>query len=78
MNALEVSQRAIDAWNRHDADAILALYAGGGTYSAPRAGGALTEHAEPLDGVTTRKCNCEGVFKATVTTSELRLEGKNI
>jgi steroid delta-isomerase-like uncharacterized protein len=45
MNALEVSKRNIDAWNRHDADAILALYAEGGTYSAPRAGKTLTGQA---------------------------------
>jgi steroid delta-isomerase-like uncharacterized protein len=45
MNALEVTQRSFDAWNRHDADAILALYAQGGTYSAPRAGQALTGQA---------------------------------
>jgi hypothetical protein len=25
MNALEVSQRYLDAWNRHDTDAIVAL-----------------------------------------------------
>ena len=36
MNALEVSQRAIDAWNRHDADAVIALYAEGATYHNPR------------------------------------------
>jgi steroid delta-isomerase-like uncharacterized protein len=36
MNALEVSQRSLDAWNRHDADAIAALYAEGGTYHTPR------------------------------------------
>ena len=45
MNALEVSQASFDAWNRHDADAILALYADGGTYSAPRAGKELTGQA---------------------------------
>jgi steroid delta-isomerase-like uncharacterized protein len=44
MNALEVTQRSFDAWNSHDADAIVALYAEGGTYSAPRAG------KEPLTG----------------------------
>jgi steroid delta-isomerase-like uncharacterized protein len=44
INALEVAQRSFDAWYRHDADAILALYAEGGTYSAPRAG------ATPLTG----------------------------
>jgi hypothetical protein len=38
VNALEVAQRSIDAWNSHDADALVALYAEGGTYSAPRAG----------------------------------------
>ncbi len=36
MNALEVSQRALDAWNRHDADALVAVYAEGGTYHTPR------------------------------------------
>ena len=36
MNALEVSQRSIDAWNRHDADAVIALYAEGATYQTPR------------------------------------------
>ena len=36
MNAVEVSQRAIDAWNMHDADAILGLYAEGATYHTPR------------------------------------------
>ena len=30
MNALEVSQRSTDAWNRHDADALVAVYAEGG------------------------------------------------
>ncbi len=36
MTALEVAQRSIDAWNSHDADAILALYAEGATYHTPR------------------------------------------
>jgi len=36
MNALEVSQRVIDAWNRQDADAIAALYAEGATYHTVR------------------------------------------
>ena len=36
MNALEVSKRVIDAWNRHDADALAALYAEGATYHSPR------------------------------------------
>ena len=45
MNALEVVRRFFDAWNSHNVDAILALYAEGGTYSAPRAGEALTGQA---------------------------------
>ena len=36
MNALEVSKRAIDAWNRHDADAVIACYAEDATYHTPR------------------------------------------
>ena len=36
MNALEVSQRSFDAWNRHDADAVIALYAEDATYHTPR------------------------------------------
>src|SRR6266481_4329275 len=36
MNALEVSQRSIDAWNRHDADAVFVLYAEGAIYLTPR------------------------------------------
>jgi uncharacterized protein (TIGR02246 family) len=36
MNALEVSKSAIDAWNRHDADALAALYAEDATYHTPR------------------------------------------
>jgi len=35
MTALEVAQRSIDAWNSHDADAIVALYAEGATYHTP-------------------------------------------
>jgi steroid delta-isomerase-like uncharacterized protein len=36
MNPLEVAQRSIDAWNRHDAKALVAVYAEGGTYHNPR------------------------------------------
>ena len=45
MNALEVSQRSTDAWNRHDADALVAVYAEGGTYHNPRLDHALTGQA---------------------------------
>jgi steroid delta-isomerase-like uncharacterized protein len=45
MNPIEVSQRAIDAWNRHDADAYVALYAEGGTYHTPRMDNPLTGKA---------------------------------
>jgi uncharacterized protein (TIGR02246 family) len=36
MNAVEVSKRTTDAWNRHDADAVIALYAEEATYYTPR------------------------------------------
>ena len=45
MNANEVAQRYIDAWNRHDADAIGASFAEGGTYTNPDAGQGLTGEA---------------------------------
>ena len=45
MNPIEVSQRAIDAWNRHDADAVIALYAEGATYHTPRFDHPLTGQA---------------------------------
>ena len=45
MNALEVYKRAIDAWNRHDADALVAVYAEGGTYHNPRVDHPLTGQA---------------------------------
>jgi steroid delta-isomerase-like uncharacterized protein len=45
MNAIEVVKRYVDAWNRHDADAIVALFVEGGTYSNPVAGQGLTGQA---------------------------------
>jgi steroid delta-isomerase-like uncharacterized protein len=36
MNALEVTQRQFDAYNRHDTEALFALYAEGATYHSPR------------------------------------------
>jgi steroid delta-isomerase-like uncharacterized protein len=45
MNAPEVIQRFIDAFNRHDADAVNALYAEGATYHTPRFGHPLTGKA---------------------------------
>lgn len=45
INAIEVAQRYIDAWNRHDADAIVASFAEGGTYNNPDAGQGLTGEA---------------------------------
>jgi steroid delta-isomerase-like uncharacterized protein len=45
MNAIEVVKRHFDAWNRHDAGAIVALFAEGGTYSNPVAGQGLTGQA---------------------------------
>jgi steroid delta-isomerase-like uncharacterized protein len=45
MNATEVAQNNFNSWNRHDADAINAAYAKGGTYRTPRMGQALTGSA---------------------------------
>ena len=45
MNAIEVVKRYADAWHRHDADAIVALFVEGGTYSNPVAGQGLTGQA---------------------------------
>jgi hypothetical protein len=45
MNAIEVVKRHFDAWNRHDADAIVATFAEGGTYTNPIAGQGLTGEA---------------------------------
>jgi hypothetical protein len=35
MNALEVAQCSIDAWNRHDADVLVAQYAEGEPTTLP-------------------------------------------
>ena len=45
MNAIEVVKRYFDAWNRHDADAIVAAFAEGGTYHNPDVAQALTGEA---------------------------------
>ena len=45
MNAIKVVKRYSEAWNRHHADAIVALFVGGGTYSNPVAGQGLTGQA---------------------------------
>ena len=45
MNAVEVAQNNFNSWNRHDADAIVAAYAEGGTYRTPRMGHPLTGQA---------------------------------
>jgi steroid delta-isomerase-like uncharacterized protein len=36
MNALDVTQRQLDAYNAHDPDALMALYTEGATYHTPR------------------------------------------
>jgi hypothetical protein len=36
MNALEVTQLQLDAYNAHDPDALFALYIEGATYQSPR------------------------------------------
>jgi steroid delta-isomerase-like uncharacterized protein len=45
MNANEVVKRYAEAWHRHDADAIVALFVEGGTYSNPDVGQGLTGQA---------------------------------
>ena len=45
MKAIGVVQRFFDAWNRHDADAVVAAFAEGGTYTNPVAGQGLTGEA---------------------------------
>jgi nuclear transport factor 2 (NTF2) superfamily protein len=42
MNAIEVVRLYNQAWNGRDANAIVALFAEGGTYSNPHAGQGLT------------------------------------
>src|SRR6201999_2601095 len=41
-NSLQVFQSYADAWNRHDADGIVATFVDGGTYSDPTTPGPLT------------------------------------
>ena len=45
MNAIEIAQSQFNSWNRHDADAIVAAYAKGGTYRTPRVDHDLTGQA---------------------------------
>lgn len=45
MNALEVAQQYINAWNAHDPDAIVATFAPGGTYQDPTTDGPLSGEA---------------------------------
>ncbi len=42
MTPLELAQQYFDAWNQHDAEAIVKLFAEGGTYSDPTTNGPLT------------------------------------
>ena len=45
MNPLEIAQQYFDAWNRRDADAVLATFAADGTYCDPANGGRLRGEA---------------------------------
>ena len=45
MEALECAQQYFDAWNRRDADAVLATFAAEGTYCDPTSGGRLPGEA---------------------------------
>jgi steroid delta-isomerase-like uncharacterized protein len=56
MNAIEVVKRHFDAWNRRDADAIVATFAEGAAYTAPIAG-------QGLSGEAVRRF-AEGIFTA--------------
>lgn len=38
MTCLEIAQQYLDAWNAHDADALLKTFATGGTYQDPSTG----------------------------------------
>ena len=69
MNALEVSQRSTDAWNRHDADALIAVYAEGGTYHNPRLDHALTGPLATLPnrcGQLTPTCRSRSLVEGTL------------
>ena len=53
VDAIEVTRRYFDAWNRHDSDAIVATFAEGGTYSDPNepeglTGQAIADYADGL------------------------------
>jgi steroid delta-isomerase-like uncharacterized protein len=41
-NPVQIAQRYFEAWNQHDAGAIMATFAEGGTYADPATGGPLT------------------------------------
>ena len=41
-NAVQIAQRYFDAWNQHDAAAIMAMFSEGGTYDDPATPGPLT------------------------------------
>ena len=41
MDALECARKYFDAWNRRDADAVLATFGADGTYRDPTSGGRL-------------------------------------
>jgi steroid delta-isomerase-like uncharacterized protein len=45
MEALECAQKYFDAWNRRDADAVLATFTADGTYCDPASGGRLRGEA---------------------------------
>ena len=45
MQAMQVAQCYFDAWNRRDAEAIVATFGKGGTYGDPSAGEGLVGEA---------------------------------
>jgi hypothetical protein len=45
MDLIQIAQKNIDAYNRHDIEAVNASYAEGATYTNPRAGQGLAGEA---------------------------------
>jgi SnoaL-like polyketide cyclase len=79
MNAIEVAQNNFNSWNRHDADAIKAAYAKGGTYRTLRVGQWILHgtHTGPLmDGTppTDRKVSYPGASFVQVEGDKIRSE----
>jgi len=86
MNSIETAQRYFDAWNRHDAEAIIRTFAPGGTYEDPTTKGALSgiaigDYAKSLwDGFPDLSFEILGVTQndAGLVAGEWRMKGTNL